>query len=445
MKRIKFLRNRNKQKVASPMLAFLNSSILLLIPLLMLSCAKKENSDLQQVSQKGKVEDSLAVSAVDGDVVGKLIVGYQGWFGASGDASPFNSWRHWAGTGTPGPNNQNFELWPDVRENTTTYQTNYANLGNGSPAKLFSSWNDQTVDLHFKWMSDYGIDCAALQRFGNHMANDPRDRDFKNGLVQKERAAAENHRVKFFIWYDISGWTNFQTEIKTDWTNIMSAHVASPMYAKQEGKPVICLWGIGVSNRPGDVNAYSDVINWFKARGCYVIVGTARGWRENTTIMPAFNQADMISPWTVGTYSNLTGVDNYATVMQDDKAHCDAQGQDYLPVAFPGFAWSNWKPGSPQNEIPRLHGDFMWRQFANIRDKGIKQTYIAMFDEYDEATAIAKAAENASMTPTNQYFLTLNADGITCSADFYLRLTQDGAKMIKQESPLVWNHPTSHQ
>jgi len=67
-----------------------------------------------------------------------------------------------------------------------------------------------------------------------------------------------------------------------------------------------------------------------------------------------------------------------------------------------------------------------------------------MFDEYDEATAIAKAAENSSMIPTNQYFLTLDADGVKVSSDFYLRLTQDGAKMIKKEAALQENHPTAH-
>ena len=36
----------------------------------------------------------LAVSPV-GDVVGKTVVGYQGWFGCTGDNSPNNHWVHW--------------------------------------------------------------------------------------------------------------------------------------------------------------------------------------------------------------------------------------------------------------------------------------------------------------------------------------------------------------
>jgi hypothetical protein len=67
-----------------------------------------------------------------------------------------------------------------------------------------------------------------------------------------------------------------------------------------------------------------------------------------------------------------------------------------------------------------------------------------MFDEYDEGTAIAKAAENASMKPTNQWFLSLDADGVACSADFYLRLVGDGIKMIRDEIPTTNLHPTRH-
>jgi hypothetical protein len=129
--------------------------------------------------------------------------------------------------------------------------------------------------------------------------------------------------------------------------------------------------------------------------------------------------------------------------MTADLAYCNAHAMDYQVDAFPGFAWSNWNGGSP-NQIPRLHGDFMWEQFANIRQQNITNLYIGMFDEYDEGTAIAKAAEDASMKPTNQYFLTLDADGVHVSSDFYLRLATDGIKMIKGQIGLTTTHPTPH-
>lgn len=102
-----------------------------------------------------------------GDVVGKLTVGYQGWFGCRGDNSSRNSWIHWITNGQdpPSPGRCKFEIYPDMREYTRRYPTNLANLGNGQPATLFSSQDDQTVDTHFRWMQQYGIDVAALQVF----------------------------------------------------------------------------------------------------------------------------------------------------------------------------------------------------------------------------------------------------------------------------------------
>lgn len=75
-----------------------------------------------------------------------------------------DKWLHWAVWGEqPSPGHVNFELYPDVREYQKLYQTQLGNLGNGQPAQLFSSWDDSTIDLHFKWMQQYNIETAALQ------------------------------------------------------------------------------------------------------------------------------------------------------------------------------------------------------------------------------------------------------------------------------------------
>ncbi len=110
----------------------------------------------------------LHAASDTGDVVGKVTVGYQGWFGCPGDGSGINDWKHWS-NGAPAPENVGFELYPDVREYTTTYKTNLANLGNGSPARLFSSYNAQTAEKHIEWMSQNWIDCAAVQRFKSYL------------------------------------------------------------------------------------------------------------------------------------------------------------------------------------------------------------------------------------------------------------------------------------
>jgi hypothetical protein len=97
---------------------------------------------------------TAAAGSAPGDVVGKITVGYQGWFAAKGDSSPINAWWHWAKdmSKAPSPSNSGIKSWPDMREYTKGYQTAYAALGNGGPATLFSSYDQQTVDTHFKWM-----------------------------------------------------------------------------------------------------------------------------------------------------------------------------------------------------------------------------------------------------------------------------------------------------
>jgi hypothetical protein len=375
-----------------------------------------------------------------GDVVGKVTTGYQGWFSADGDGSPLNNWGH-----------MNLECWPDVTDYPKTYQTEFGNLQNGQPAKMFSSYDQATVNLHFKWMQQYGIDCAALQRFSGELSNN----DLKNqrdGIAQKVRTAAEASGRKFYIMYDISGHKDMQATLKEDWVNTITGKLnllSSPAYAKQNGKPVVCIWGMGYTQQPvpggGDPVACLDVINWFKSKGCYVIGGVPMAWRAGNnqsrgdffSVYKAFN---MISPWAVGAEVNTT----YEPWIKGDNDFCVKQGIDYQPVAYPGFSFHNSNAGSRQNEIPRVHGDFMWSQVATMKRVGARSLYVAMFDELNEGTAIFKVAPSANEIPAGKWYLTLDADGVSTSSDFYLRLTGDAGKMIRGEIAYTDKHPTSH-
>src|SRR5260370_1284884 len=86
--------------------------------------------------------DGIAASA-PGDVVGKVTVGYQGWFAAPGDGAPINGWWHWSldWGQAPSPSQTAVRCWPDMREYTKGYRTAFSNLGNGQPAALYSSYD----------------------------------------------------------------------------------------------------------------------------------------------------------------------------------------------------------------------------------------------------------------------------------------------------------------
>lgn len=405
---------------------------------LSVGCSKKEAiNSLQPVD--GQRAALNAFGSPVGDVVGKITVGYQGWFAANGDGSPINAWWHWTQNWgqSPSSTNNGIKSWPDVREYTSTYTTAWANLGNGSPARLFSSFNDQTINTQFLWMQQNGIDAAALQRFNPNGSEGP----VRDAITAKVKTAAENYGRKFYIMYDVSGWTNMQSEIKTDWTNKMSAYTSSSAYAKQNGKPVVCIWGFGFNdnNHTWSAAVCLDVINWFKNQGCYVIGGVPTHWRtESEDSRPGFlatySALNMISPWMVGRIGNVNDADNfYTNVNTPDQAYCNTHGIDYQPCVLPGDL----------QERQRAHGDFMWRQFYNMVRVGAQGIYISMFDEYNEGNQIAKTAENASFVPAGSNFLALDEDGVACSADYYLRLTGDGGKMLKGQIALTATRPTA--
>jgi hypothetical protein len=383
--------------------------------------------------------NSLRFTRTGGDVVGKISVGYQGWFAAIEDNSPMNAWWHWSQNWSQPPSiaQNTIHAWPDTREYSQLYATQYPDLGNGQPARLFSSFDQSTLDVHFSWMSQYGIDTAALQRFNPNSSEGP----IRDAISAMVRTAAETHGVKFYVMYDVSGWTNMQPEIKNDWLTKMSAHTVSPAYARQDGKPVVAIWGFGFNdvNHPWTAATCLDVVNWFKAQGVYVVGGVPTHWRDgNSDSRPGFldvyHAFNMISPWMIGRIGSVGDVDNFFnTVQQQDLADLNARGVAYQPCVLPGDTGQ------------RAHGDFMWRQFYNLVRLGAHGLYISMFDEYNEGNQIAKTAENASMSPTgaSSILFTLEQDGTSCSSDYYLRLTRDGGSMLKRETALTPVRPTS--
>jgi chitodextrinase len=373
-----------------------------------------------------------------GDVVGKITVGYQGWFACIGDGAPINGWWHWSQNWgqAPSPSNNVIKAWPDMREYAHTYQTGYGAFGNGQPATLFSSYDQQTVDTHFSWMQQNGCDTAALQRFDPNGSEGPT----RDAMAVKVRSSAETYGRKFYLMYDATGWTNMQSEMKADWTNKMSALTASPAYAKQNGKPVVCIWGFGFNdtNHPWDAATCLDVVTWFKNQGCYVIGGVPREWRTGTGgsragYLGVYHAFNMLSPWMVGAIGTAADSDSvYQNINIPDHADCNANGIDYQPCVLPGDVSGR----------QRAHGDFMWRQFYNMVRVGAQGIYISMFDEYGEGNQIAKTAETQATTPTGSGLLALDEDGTPCSADYYLRLTADGGKMLKGQIALTPTRPT---
>ncbi|MCL2089395.1 MAG: glycosyl hydrolase-related protein [Oscillospiraceae bacterium] len=376
------------------------------------------------------------------NLIGKAVSGYQLWFKASQDLT--QGWRHWSRKSAPGNGNLSVEMFPDISEypDSLMYKTNMSNLGNGKPAKLYNSTDQEIIDIQVSWLRDCdSIDGLAIQRFYGATSTEYTDQE---NHLQRVMRSAEKYGKLFYVMYDTSGSggdnPNIFDRMTLDFINNVERKgvASSTAYAHADGKPVVCIWGIAGTDPHRYPNAETSLklINWFKDRGYFVIGGLPDNrWTTITDEFAAVYQAlDMASPWTVGRYNINTAETWLGENLPKDTAYCKKHGIKYQPVIFPGFAWSKWNTGKV-NAYPRMSGEFTWNQVKMAIKANADVLYFAMYDEYDEGTAHMKAAEDYFSIPTDQFFQTLAIDGNWLSSDYYLRLAGRAAKMFRGEVP----------
>lgn len=379
---------------------------------------------------------------------GKVMTGYQGWFNCPDDGAGLG-WTHWARHGSKrfAPGNITVDLWPDMSEATAAerFLTGFKHA-NGETAVVFSSYNRRTVLRHFKWMRDYGIDGAFVQRFGAGLKRGFK-RHHKDMVLSNCREGANRSGRSYAVMYDLSGLRAGQTtDVSDDWKMLRSRMQMGkdPAYLHHEGKPLVAIWGVGFNDgRKYTLEECRDLVDFFKADGCAVMLGVPTGWRDqirDSTKDPALHRlleiADVISPWTPGRYATpamaATHAGNY---YEDDIKWCQDRSMDFMPVVFPGFSWHNMKPQDRLDRIPRLKGKFLWSQFAGAKKAGASMIYVAMFDEVDEGTAIFKCSNNPPVGANP--FVTY--EGLP--SDHYLWLTGEGGRLLRGERPVNVSMP----
>ncbi len=380
-------------------------------------------------------------------LTGKLLMGYQGWFGCPGDGSASSGWIHWFRSQNPVATDATVDFWPDVSElDADELFATSMTYPNGAPAKLYSAYNAKTVLRHFKWMRDHHLDGVFLQRFSGGVS-DANTFARMNKVANNVRAGADAYRRVFAMMYDISGHpTNtLVSALTNDWLYLVNTLqiTNSSRYLHHNGKPVVAVWGFGFSGRQDTPQQAQAVINFFKSAGLTVMGGLPTYWRtlnNDAQSDPAwaavFRSFDIISPWSVGRYGDIAGADNFRqNLIVPDLAEAVANGREYLPVIFPGFSWYNLL-GGPLNQIPRNGGTFYWQQAYNAKLVGCTMIYGAMFDEVDEGTAMFKLAPTANEIPAQGSWVPLDIDGLSLPSDWYLRLADEASKMLRGDIPL---------
>ena len=365
-----------------------------------------------------------------------VMAGYQGWFNTPEDGAGLG-WKHFEKEKEFKPGKCTIDLWPDVSEYEKTYETAFK-LPDETPAKVFSSYDASTTDLHFKWMKQYGIDGVFMQRFVVSIRNQ-KGKDNYNKILNNAVLSAEKYDRAICLMYDLSGMEAGEEDILIcDWKELCEKYKLvsrnNNHYVYHHGKPLVAVWGIGFNDRRKyGYEQVKKIIDFLKSEGCSILVGVPTHWRtltidavSDTRLLELVKQADIVHPWLVGRFDNNT-YEPYRKSIEEDIKWCKANGKDYMPVLFPGFSWHNMKKDAPQNMIPRLGGRFFWQQVKGAVDAGAESLYLAMFDEIDEGTAFFKCTNTPPVGESS--FITYEGE----APDHYLWLAGEAAKYLRGE------------
>jgi hypothetical protein len=378
-----------------------------------------------------------------------VMAGYQGWFTAEGDGAD-RGWRHYGKRSCGGfaPGCTSVDLWPDMKEYPRQYATPFSFL-NGENAKLFSPIDPETVDLHFKWMREYGIDGVFMQRFVSEIKQtNPKGKAHFNKVLQNALNAANKYNKAICVMYDLSGCSSLDVAyVQQDWEELQRLFLLfnnekNPNYLRHNKKPLVVLWGVGFKD--GRNYTISDVDNLIdKIKGpskkVSVMLGVPYYWRtltkdteSDSSLHAVIKKCDIIMPWAVGRY-NQQNYENVAlNTLSKDMKWCKENSVDYVPLVFPGFSWGNLKNDTTiYNAIPRNRGEFLWKQVAGAKFAGARSLYVAMFDEIDEGTAIFKCLrENELPMNGKNKFIGIEND---LDSDYYLWLTGKAGNWFRGE------------
>ena len=208
------------------------------------------------------------------------MAGYQGWFRAPKDDLMY-----------PDETKISIDMWPDVSEYEKTYPTGLK-LADGSTAKFFNSTDKSTVDLHFKWMKDYGLDGVFMQRFFNS-TRPGYERDASNTVLKYALEAASKNDRAIAVMYDLSGLRGSGEDCSSvieDWKFLVDSlkvtnQPGTKTYLHHRGKPLVTIWGLGFPDRPYDIRniGIQRLIDFLKNDpvygGCSVMLGVPTFWR----------------------------------------------------------------------------------------------------------------------------------------------------------------------
>ncbi|MHC4708313.1 MAG: glycoside hydrolase family 71/99-like protein [Planctomycetota bacterium] len=388
---------------------------------------------------------------------GLLMTGYQGWFNAPGDGAD-KDWTHYRKNGVFKPGHCTIDFWPDVTEYEKTYKTAF-HFADGSPAYVFSSYDASTTDLHFKWMADYGIDGAFMQRF-IHRITESTIKNHYHVVFESAMQAATKHNRAISIRYDLTGMAQgYSRVLLADLDEMIEKYdlferVDCPTFLHHNGKPLIAVGGVGFSDDIAGTDdiGYLDeaeiIIAGLVERGFSIMIRVPARWREfggnavvkdpedRIRLHQIIKTCDILMPWHVGAYREESYRKVWPERIRDDINWCQSNNMDYVPVIFPGFSRLNLKGYDDGSFRPRNGGSFFWLQASSAIQVSAKMLFLAQFDEMDEGTQYFKCLPEVPVGPSP--FIPYEKD---IQSDHYLWLAGKAGEMLRAEIPFSTRMP----
>lgn len=374
---------------------------------------------------------------------GLVMAGYQGWFSTPDDGGD-RGWYHYQGrSGEFKPGATGVEMWPDVSEYEKTYESPFS-LDDGKKAHLFSPRDYSTVDTHFRWMKEYGVDGVFMQRFVVDQKW-PKGKAHHDTVLDNAMRAARKYERAVCIMYDLTGMKEGDEKVVLSDIQQLARkyslfdHSRCPSYLYHRGKPLVAVYGVGFNDgRKYGFPQTEAIIRGLKQMGYSIMVSVPGYWRtlnkdteNDVRLHQQIKMCDILLPWYVGRYNEQT-FPAFQQRIIDDMRWAKANNIDFAPLCFPGFSWHNlhYPQKGPGEAIPRNKGSFYKKQLNFCVAHGAEMIYIAMFDEIDEGTAIFKIARKVPTPARGSNFVPLEK-GV--KSDHYLKLTGKAAKKLKKK------------
>ncbi|KXN80802.1 Cytokinesis protein sepH [Leucoagaricus sp. SymC.cos] len=386
----------------------------------------------------------------------KFLVQYMGWYACPGDGDTLrrghHGWLQWFNNQSPDMKHPYVGLFPDVSSYSPSelYPVPGLTTNKNQQTFLFSSRNPITVQRHFHWMAEHGVDGAIFHRWAGYFGKGRElERSLNDEVMDHVREAAEKEGRVFAIEYSVlevsANDVALANVLEQDWKNLVyeKGMLNSPNYLRENGKPVISLTYLGLrdaGHTPALVRSIVAMFRRITPGGAYIMGGLPVCWR--TSEADADPNPEFVDIW----LNEFDGICPNVSPDNGERMKADMEyikqqlehGEkkiDYIPLVFPGFSSHNQTSGSNKwNKFKRDGGRSLWKNIFNASRLGVRTMYGISWDDYYNGYALLPVVPQKNLLPQSDKckFMALDEDGYDLPSDWYMRICGLAAEALHE-------------